>query len=62
MPSRKQKMLAIVINRMQNGAKIQMGPLSELNYDTASRVGEGHTTEHKIKFPSNESHKIMYSS
>lgn len=34
----KQKMLALVVNRMQNGAKIQMGPFSELNYETAKRV------------------------
>ena len=38
MPTEKQKLLAMVVSRMQNGAKIKMGPLSELNYATATQV------------------------
>lgn len=35
---KKQKMMILLINRMQNAEKMQMGPLTELNYDTGSRV------------------------
>lgn len=31
-------MLALVMHRMQNGAKVQMGPFSELNYEKATDV------------------------
>lgn len=40
MPIEKQRTLAIVIQRMQNGGKIEMGPFSELNYETASNVNQ----------------------
>lgn len=40
MPLEKQKMYALTLNRMQNGAKIQMGPFRELNYESATDVSQ----------------------
>lgn len=33
-----QKMIAHMMNRLQNGAEIRMGPLDQLNYDIFARV------------------------
>ena len=33
-------MMAFVMQRMQNGGKVQMGPFPELNYETASNVSQ----------------------
>lgn len=40
MPLEKQKVWALVMQRLQNGGRIQMGPLSVLNYETATRVSQ----------------------
>lgn len=31
-------MFALILNRMQNGAKIQMGPFRKLDYEAATQV------------------------
>lgn len=38
LPLKKQEMLALILNRMQHGAKIQMGPFRVLNYETSTDV------------------------
>lgn len=38
LPIKKQKMMMLLIKQMQNGKKVRMGPLAELNYDSASKV------------------------
>lgn len=38
MPPNERKMIQHAMNRMQNGAVVQMGPFSELNFLTASNV------------------------
>lgn len=38
LPTNKQKMFALILNRMQNGAKIQMGPFRKLDYEAATQV------------------------
>lgn len=38
MPLQEQKLLTMVIFPLQNGAKIQMGPFSQLNYEFATNV------------------------
>lgn len=34
----KQKMFVLLLNRMQNGKQLQLGPFLELNYSTATNV------------------------
>lgn len=38
LPPKKQEMFSLVLSRMQNGAKIKIGPFAELNYETATKV------------------------
>lgn len=38
LPMQKQKMLSLVLKRLQHGVKVQMGPFAELNYETATKV------------------------
>lgn len=39
-PSSSQREISHVMNRLQNGAILTMGPLAEINYVTASNVSE----------------------
>lgn len=38
LPPKKQEMFSLILNRMQNGAKIQMGPFRKLDYEAATQV------------------------
>lgn len=41
-PTSEENMVAHMMNRLQNGAKLTQGPLVDLNYETASDVNEFH--------------------
>lgn len=50
MPLKKQEVFALILNRMQNGAKIHMGPFRELNYETATDVSHSKAVRHAFFF------------
>lgn len=53
MPMSKQLILSKLLHRMQNGLRLTIGPLSELNYEMGSYVSLILTFDPNIEFESN---------